>query len=188
MPLMNAPTRYGTVSRFLHWTVFLLIVYQFIGANIMTRLGRNATVLGLNQDFFYNWHKSLGLVVLLVALARVIWRRTTPLPNWADALTPVERAITSRLETLLYALMFLLPVTGFLFVMAGGYGVKLFGAYDLPNPIGKHETLAWWAQLCHLLLTYSAVVVISWHVGLGLKKHIYDRARFFHRMLPFGGD
>lgn len=183
--LKNTPTRYGLVSKFLHWSVFLLIVYQFFGANIMSRLGRDGTLLGLNQDDFYNWHKSIGLMVLAVALLRITWRRTTPLPEWAQVLTPAERTISSRLEFWLYALMFLLPITGYLYVMTGGYGVKLFGRFDLPNPIGKHPTAAVWAQTAHVLLTYAAVVVASWHIGLGLKKHVYDGTRYVYRMLPF---
>jgi len=183
--LKNTPTRYGFVTKLLHWSVFALIVYQFVGANLMGRLGRNGTVLGLNQDHFYNWHKSIGLVVLGVAVLRIAWRRTTPLPEWCPALTPAERAITQRLEAMLYALMFLLPVTGYLFVMAGGYGVRLFGVHDLPNPIGKQPVLALWAQGLHVLLTHALVVVAAWHVGLGLKKHVYEGTRFLYRMLPF---
>lgn len=183
--LKNTPARYGLVTKLLHWSVFALIVYQFVGANLMTRLGRSGTVMGLNQDHFYNWHKSIGLVILGVALARIAWRRTTPLPEWAAVLTPVERVISQRLEAWLYGLMFLLPITGYLFVMTGGYGVRLFGVVDLPNPIGKQPALAIWMQTAHVLLTYAAVVVASWHIGLGLKKHVFEGTRFLHRMLPF---
>ena len=183
--LKNTSTHYGLVSKLLHWTVFAFVVYQFASGNIMSRLGRNGTVIGLNQDHFYNWHKSIGLMVLVVALARIVWRRTTPLPEWAEALTPAERAITQRLEAMLYGLMFLVPIAGFVFVMAGGYGVRLFGVYDLPNPIGKHPVLAIGAQSVHILLTYALVVVAAWHIGLGLKKHVYEGTRFLHRMLPF---
>ncbi len=185
MPLKNSSTRFGTVSRFLHWTVFLLFVYQFIGANIMTRLGRNGTAFGMNGDFYYNWHKSIGLVLFALVLARLIWRRTTPLPDWAECLTEPERIITSRLETMLYWLMFLLPVTGYLFVMAGGYGIRLFGITDLPNPIGKQPAWSWLVWTLHILFAYAALIVISWHVGLGLKKHVYERAGLLDRMLPF---
>ena len=183
--LKNTATHYGLVTKCLHWTVFLLVAYQFVSANVMTRLGRGSTVLGLNQDHFFNWHKSIGLVVLAVAVARIAWRRTTPLPEWAAALTPAERVITARLETMLYVLMFAMPITGYLYVMAGGFGVRLFGVYDLPNPIGKQPLLALWMQVLHILATYAIVVVAAWHIGLGVKKHFFDGTRFLRRMLPF---
>ncbi|HCB14247.1 MAG TPA: cytochrome B, partial [Gammaproteobacteria bacterium] len=137
MPLKNSADRYGSVTRFLHWAVFVLFVCQYVGANIMTNLARDKTLFGLTQGDYYNWHKSIGLVLLGLALARLIWRKTTPLPDWAPVLSPAERVFSHWNEVRLYWCMFLLPLSGYLFVMAGGFGVKLFGLYDLPNPIGK---------------------------------------------------
>ena len=185
MPLTNLPDRYGAVSKLLHWTVFVLFAYQFVGANIMTRLGRDARVLGMNGDFFYDWHKSIGLVLLGLAIARLIWRRTTPLPQWHPSLSEPERGIVHRLESWLYWLMFVLPVTGYLFVMAGGYGVKLFGITDLPNPIGKQPSWSGIVWTLHVLFAYVLLVVIAWHVGLVLKKHVFERTGLANRMLPF---
>lgn len=184
MPLLNTPIAYGTVSRALHWAVFAMFVYQYLGANLMTRIGRNATVVGMTQDMLYNWHKSIGLVLLVAALARITWRRTTALPDWSDALVPAERVLVARLETLLYLLMFALPITGYLFVTAGGFGVRLFGVWDLPAPFGKHEALATASRALHVLLAYAALVAIAWHVGLGVRKNVVDGARYLQRMLP----
>jgi cytochrome b561 len=184
MPLLSTPHAYGTVTRVLHWAIFAMFAYQYLGANLMTRIGRDATVAGMNQDMLYNWHKSIGLVLLVAALARVTWRRTTPLPDWSDALVPAERVLVGRLETLLYLLMFALPITGYLFVTAGGFGVKLFGVWDLPAPFGRHEALAAWSRSLHVLLAYAAVIVIAWHVGFGIRKNVVDGARYLQRMLP----
>ncbi|MCB1821784.1 MAG: cytochrome b, partial [Candidatus Competibacteraceae bacterium] len=70
-------------------------------------------------------------------------------------------------------------------VMAGGFGVKLFGLYDLPNPIGKQAGLATTMMAAHIVLGYAAVVFIAWHVGIGLKHHGFDKDGFLNRMLPF---
>lgn len=185
MPLTNLPNRYGLLSKLFHWTMFALIVYQYLGANIMTRLGRTGMAFGLNGDFYYNWHKSIGLVLLALVVARLVWRRTTPLPQWHPSLTEPERAIVSRLETWLYWLMFIMPVTGYLFVMAGGYGIKLFGLVDLSNPIGKQPSWSWIVWTLHVLFSYATLIVIAWHVGLVLKKHVYERTGLANRMLPF---
>jgi len=186
MSLRNTAHGYGAVTRALHWIVFAAFAYQFVGANLMTRIGRDTTVLGMNQDALYNWHKSIGLVLLGLAFARITWRRTAGLPDWSDALLPAERTLVHRLETLMYGLMFALPLTGYLFVTAGGYGVKLFGVWDLPAPFGKQPSLAVAAQYAHVLLSYLAVMVISWHVGMGLRKQLVDSARYLQRMAPFG--
>ena len=90
----NSADQYGTVTRFLHWAVFLLFVWQYLSANIMTRLG-GQRLFGLNPNDYYNWHKSIGLVLLALALARWIWRKTTPLPDWA----PTCRRPSGRFPT-----------------------------------------------------------------------------------------
>ena len=185
MPLKNSATHYGSVTRFLHWSMVMLFLWQYLSAAIMTHLARDKTLLSLTQGDYYNWHKSIGLVLLTLALARLIWRKATPLPDWAPTPAPAERAISHRNETLLYWCMFLLPLSGYLFVMAGDFGIKLFGLYDLPNPIGKREGLATAALVVHIVTAYAAIVFIAWHVGLGLKHHLFDRDRFLNRMLPF---
>ena len=185
MPLHNSATHYGAVTKFLHWAVFLLFAYQYLGANIMTRIASGKTVFWLTQDDYYNWHKSVGLVLLALVVLRIAWRKLTALPDWAPTLTPAERAISHWNETLLYTCMFLMPVSGYLFVMAGDYGIRLFGRYDLPNPIGKQEWLAAFSRVVHIVTSYAIVIVAAWHVGLGLKHHIFDRDGFLYRMLPF---
>ena len=185
MPLTNSPTHYGAISRFLHWTVFLLLVYQYVGANLMTRVGSGKTLFWLSQGSYYNWHKSIGLVLLALMVARFAWRRLTPLPDWAPTLTPTERTISHWNELLLYGCVTLMAVSGYVFVMAGDYGVKLFSVYDLPNPIGKIEWLAALARIVHIVTGYATVVVLAWHVGLGLKHQLFDRDRLLDRMLPF---
>jgi cytochrome b561 len=185
MPLRNSPTHYGTITRFLHWAVFLLFAFQYVAANIMTRIGQGGTLFSMNQDDYYNWHKSIGLVLLALVVLRIAWRKLTPLPDWAPTLTPAERAISQWNETLLYVCMFLMPVSGYLFVMAGDFGVRLFGRYDLPNPIGKTEWLATTAEVTHIVTSYAIVVVVGSHVGLVLKRHIFERDGLLYRMLPF---
>jgi len=185
MPLKNSATYYGPVTRFLHWSVFILFIWQYLSAAIMTHLARDKTLLTLTQGDFYNWHKSIGLMLLVLALARLIWRKTTPLPDWAPVLSPAERVFSHWNEVRLYWCMFLLPLSGYLFVMAGGFGVKLFGLYDLPNPIGKQGGLAAAMMATHIVLSYAAVVFIAWHVSIGLKHHWLEKDGFLNRMLPF---
>lgn len=185
MPLLNSAERYGAVTRFLHWVIFLLFIYQYVGANLMTRIGTGKTLFWLTQGDYYHWHKSIGLVALVLAASRWMWRKLTPLPDWAPTLTPAERTISHWNETLLYGCMMLMPISGYLFVMAGDYGIKLFGWHDLPNFIGKQEGLAVFARVAHIVIAYATVVIVAWHVGLGLKHHCFDRDRFLDRMLPF---
>jgi cytochrome b561 len=133
MTLHNSSDGYGTLTKTLHWLVVALFAFQFAVANIMLRMDESGTVLGLSRDMYYNWHKSIGLVALAVAVVRLLARRSGQLPDWAPVLSERERRFIHRAEQVLYIAMFVMPVSGFLYVMAGGYGVTLFGMWELPK-------------------------------------------------------
>ena len=187
MPLRwtNSPGRYGALATLLHWTVFLLVLNQYVAAVLMTSIGRNEQVLGLTQGNLYNWHKSIGLSALAVVLVRYTWRKATALPDWAPGLAPWERTLAHAVERVLYGCLFLTAVTGFVFVMAGGYGVAFLGLWPLPNPIGEHRLLAWISQLTHAATAYALVGALGLHLGLVLKHQWVDRDGLLDRMLPF---
>lgn len=183
--MKNTPTRYGFVSKLLHWTLFLLILNQFVVATMMLNTPQGATTAGFTQGVLYNWHKSIGLIALAVALARYVWRKTTPLPDWARNLSNGEKRWINRIETTLYVCMFLMPISGYIFVMAGGYGVDFFGQWKMPNYLGKNATISVIAEWTHGITAALLVLALFAHWGLGIRHHLKHRDRYLHRMLPF---
>ena len=105
-------------------------------------------------------HILLGLLILAVALTRVIWRRTTPLPPWAPALSTGERTLESWLEKGLLLLLLVIPVTGLLLVAGEDDWVALH--------VGAHVAF---------------FVVVALHIGLVLKHTVIQRDRHLARML-----
>jgi cytochrome b561 len=91
MALLNTEQGYGVLTKFFHWLVVALFVFQFAAANIMLRMGDGETALGLSQAAYYNWHKSIGLAALIVAVLRLVARRGGELPPWAPTLSAGER-------------------------------------------------------------------------------------------------
>lgn len=63
-------------------------------------------------------HVLLGLLILLLAALRLMWRRATPLPPWDARLTPGNRRTVHATETVLVTLQFVVPITGILLVAA----------------------------------------------------------------------
>jgi cytochrome b561 len=125
--MKNSPARYGFVTKLLHWTLFLLILNQFVVAAAMLSTQPEGTWAGFTPGGLYNWHKSIGLVALAAAIVRYIWRQRTPLPDWAPNLNDREKRAIHWIER---------PCTlhvsdadqRYIFVMAvGGYGVLFFG-------------------------------------------------------------
>ena len=105
-------------------------------------------------------HVTLGLFVIVLATVRLVWRRTTPLPPWAEHLSAGERRLEGRLEKLLLALLFVVPATGLLLVAAG----------DDWLPV-------------HVAAQIAFLVAIAAHVGLVLRHTVVRRNRHLARML-----
>ncbi len=184
MPLFNSPAGYGALTKWLHWLIAALFALQYLAAHIMTRMGPDGAMLGLDQSSYYNWHKSFGLVALALALARIVNRRTGALPPWAPTLNQAEQSFIHRAEQLLYTGMLVMPISGFCYVMAGGYGVKLFGAWDLPNPIGAVPWIASLAKWLHIVSGWILLMALAGHIGLVLRHHLILRDGLLRRMLP----
>lgn len=112
---MDRPARYSRLQLVLHWIVFALIVMQYVGHEAMVRSfdafheGRVPAPGDQKGAWF---HVAVGLAVLLLAVARLALRVThgvPPLPHRQPA--PI-RIIAGATHFLLYALLFLMPVTG----------------------------------------------------------------------------
>ena len=134
----------------------LLVLIQLASALTMTRLDGGRTVGDWTQWHLYRWHKSVGLVVLLLALLRLgAWILG---PRWRAG---TRRGVRLALTLCLVAL----PVTGYVAAAAGGYGVTLFGL-EVPNWVGFDDTLAAVAQDVHralvIVLGTLATIWLVW--------------------------
>ena len=78
MALLNTQHGYGALTKLIHWLVVALFAFQFAAANIMLRIDGDGTALGLTQATFYNWHKSIGLLALIVAVMPTAGAQTRP--------------------------------------------------------------------------------------------------------------
>lgn len=150
----------------------------------MLHTDAEATTLGLGQDVYFNWHKSLGLVALLVVIFRLLNRSVGQLPPWAPTLIPVEKMVVHRAEQMLYCAMFLMPLSGFLYVMAANYGVLLFRVYGIPNPIGTQPAIAALAKWVHISIAFLLLLPLGAHLCIVLSHHYGLGDGMIGRMLP----
>ncbi|MEL7416423.1 MAG: cytochrome b/b6 domain-containing protein, partial [Pseudomonadota bacterium] len=82
MAMTNSATGYGTATKVFHWMIVILFAMQYVGGNIMTSIDFSSSYAGISTNTYYNWHKSLGLLALLVAILRLINRQMGELPPW----------------------------------------------------------------------------------------------------------
>lgn len=184
MGLLNSTHGYGGLTKALHWAIAVLFAMQYASGTIMIRTTTDAATLGIEQATYYDWHKTLGLLALALAVGRLINRRAGPLPPWAPTLSPLEQKIIHRAEQLLYAAMVVMPLSGLLYVMAGGYGVRLFGLFTVPNPIGTSPVVASVARLVHVASALLLLLPLGAHLAIVLGHQYGLKDRLLHRMLP----
>jgi cytochrome b561 len=120
MRLRNDDTRYGAITKLLHWVTVLAVATQFVvGYSIARGEDTWEGVFG-KDDSIVLVHAALGLGILTLALVRLLWRASGQLPAWAPALSSFERALEARLEKTLYLLLFLIPPSGLALLLGSG--------------------------------------------------------------------
>jgi cytochrome b561 len=137
---------------------------------------------------WYTPHKSLGMIAFLLLLARLARRLWGAPPPPLPAHTPAwERAAAHLTHALLYALMLLLPVTGYLDSAAGGYHLSFFDLFEVPKLVAPDKALELAATRAHRWLAYALLALLALHLGAVAKHHLVDREPVLRRMLPGRG-
>ncbi len=174
----NSKNQFGSVAKAFHWTISFLFVFQFAIAIVM---------YGVATDDYYPEtlfiiHKSMGVTLFFLAIARLVWRKMNPLPAWPETMTEFEKKAFPFLEVSLYTVMILMPLSGYVFSLAGGHGFKFFGLFQTPDLIGKNALLSEIGQYVHRILVFLTVGLIAAHVSLILRHHYDLKDKFIDRM------
>ncbi|MEJ0085870.1 MAG: cytochrome b [Pseudomonadota bacterium] len=181
MTFRNTTRSWGALSKALHWLIVLLIINQWIIAE------RAEALTGFAKFKALGYHKSFGMTILMLAIIRLVWRWLNPVPDLSAETKPWERVLAKLSHVLLYALIFAMPITGWLMSSAKTYTVSWFNLFAFPNLVGKSEYMFDLMNRVHHLLFALLVGVAALHIAGALKHHFIDRNDVLKRMLPFGG-
>jgi cytochrome b561 len=164
----------------LHWLMAMLIVAGFaLGVTMVDIPGLTPTKLK-----YYSWHKWLGVTVLALACARLLWRLFHPAPPHPATMPGWQKKAASASHTLLYLLMLAVPLSGYFYTLALGVPVVYLGLIELPVLIGRDPSLKPALQLLHYTLNMILLGVVGLHFIAALKHHFIDRDGIFKRILP----
>jgi cytochrome b561 len=175
----NTEERWGSVAIGLHWLVAgLILLVQVPAGLVMLRLDP-----GLLQDTLFNVHKNVGLVIFALALVRVGWRLANPVPALPLEVPGWQVRVAHLTHFLLYALIFLLPISGFLYTAFGGFPVPLLMVWDLGRLIPASEPQAEIWQAIHYWSQWALYGVVALHVAGALQHHLVHDDDVLRRML-----
>jgi len=172
----SARWRYSPPAIVLHWGLAILL-------SALAGLGWYMMSIEDNpgSDWYFNLHKSLGLLFAGLLVLRLLWRLTNRPEPHPDTLPVWQNRLASGTQVLLYVLMVLMPLTGLLGASFSEEGVSFFGRalpqWFTPN----HDRAEQFFEL-HEAIIWALVALVSLHV-LGALKHLFiDKDGVFQRM------
>jgi cytochrome b561 len=180
MLLRNTPDRFGFVARGFHWLIFLLLIGSFTIAWSMIDLP-----LGIQKLKLYSWHKWVGATVFLIVLLRLAWRLANRQPKTPPGTPRWQRAAAGLSHFLLYAVLIVMPLTGWVMSSAKNLPLVYLGLVYIPSPFGVDQALAEVMVTVHVTLSILLLVLVGIHVLAALYHHFILRDDVLRRMLPW---
>ena len=175
--------RYSNTAVTFHWITVILVLAQayfgFMFGEIMEP--------GPARDEIFLWHKTTGVVILLLVLARLAYRLKNPPPPFPSELPAWERYAAVWNHRLFYTLLIAMPLVGFIAVSgyANGSTTPLLGGIQVPVIPGVSRDTGDLAGEIHEIAAYLLVFLILVHIGAALKHQFIDHWRGSARMPPF---
>ncbi|SLN21042.1 hypothetical protein AQS8620_00573 [Aquimixticola soesokkakensis] len=180
--IANTATRYGTLARFFHWAIALLILTDIALGLYGDSQPRNAETVDMLKTL-YSAHKTIGVTVLGLAVLRILWALIQPRPV---ALHPERRMETLAAETVhwaLYGAIVIMPLSGWVLHSAEAGFAPIWWPFGQNLPfVPKSESLAHTAGAVHGLAAWVIYVTVALHVLGALKHALIDRDATLSRM------
>ncbi len=182
MSFKNTPETYGSIARFFHWSVALIIIFMLALGLYMEGLDISPAKLSL-----YGLHKSFGTLVLGLAVLRIVWKLANPSPHHLATHKPIEIKLAKFIHVCLYLAMFGMPLSGWLMTSAMDYPHTFFRLFDMPDIYpGKNEQLGKLMGEAHELCAFALIGAVLLHFAGALKHHVVDKDSTLRRMLGAG--
>jgi|AP95_1055475.scaffolds.fasta_scaffold69869_2 cytochrome b561 len=172
--------RFGAGARVFHWLVVLLLVVQIPAGIAMIAPGLEQESI----DGLFVLHKGLGVVLLVVVVARVLWRLTHAAPPMLETIPEQERRIAVTAHAAIYAVLIVVAGSGYVRVVGEGFPIEMMDALGLPTLLPLMPEVASWASLVHRFSIFLLVALLSVHIAEVLRHHLVVRDATLRRMWP----
>lgn len=170
--------KYDAVSQFFHWLTVLFVILM-----LASGFGRDFVPFSA-RDQVMDLHKSFGLTILLVTGLRIIWRAFRDAPPLPDT-TPLPQKIAAHAtHAFIYALLIVLPLTGWMMVSCFGKPLSFFGAFDIAALAEKDRVRAVITKDVHEILAFLLSGLIAAHIGAAVFHHFIQKDGLINRMIP----
>lgn len=177
----NSNTTYGSVAKTFHWLMAVLII-GMMPLGIVSNGMADADPL---KPTLFSLHKSIGILIFFLALARIAWAISQPKPAGLHPERTAETFLAELVHWLLYASLVIVPLSGWVHHTATTGFAPIWWPFGQGLPfIPKDDHVAHFATALHIIFERVLVVSLILHVLGALKHHFIDRDVTLRRMLP----
>ena len=165
--------KYHLTSRILHWLMaFLIIANLAIGFYMKDFIANDAQ----NRFEIYDFHKSIGVLVIILLVFRIINRHIHKAPALPESFKKLDVNLAKIGHISLYILMLIVPVSGYLMSSFAGYPVKFFGV-ELPAFLDTNFTFAKICSEAHEISAIALIALIAIHILAIFKHRFFDKTK-----------
>ncbi len=177
--LKNTTTSYGSVGKFVHWLVALMVITMLIVGFTM------GSVQEPLQSKMYGFHEEFGLTLLGVLLFRIYWRWVNPQPELPISLPTWEKFLAHLSHYLLYVAVAVMIASGWAKSTSSGYTPNFYGLFELPMPfVPVSKAVSHFVKQIHVTTVWILITLVSLHILAALNHHFIYKDDVLKRMLP----
>ena len=179
MKWKNTVSRYGSLSIGIHWLMLLLFIAVYGCIELRSFYPKGSDL----REALKTWHFMLGMLVFVLVWLRLAARLSGPAPGIKPEPATWQQLSAKLMQLALYALMIVMPLSGWLLLSATGKPIPFFGL-ELPALIGANKGLASQIKEIHEFLGTAGYYLIGLHAAAALYHHYIMRDNTLTRMLP----
>ncbi len=178
--MQDISEKYKLPARLLHWIMAILV----LGMVPVGFLMLNDALSRELRNLMFISHKNLGAFLLILIVVRLIYRWRNP-PRLKPVDLPVLQEIAAKLTHVgLYALLLIMPLSGYIRVRAGGFPIEALDALGVPALVPRSDALAEVAKAVHYYAAYGIIALIALHVLAAAFHSMVLRDGIVARMWP----
>ena len=170
--------QYHAFSKLLHWLMAILMIAMLAFGLLLGEVPQAW------RGFAYGLHKSTGILILMLVAVRILWRLVKPAPAMPADFSTLVKYGAHGAHLTLYALMILMPLSGWWMSTVAGRSVEFYGLFTLP-PLGDVDPeYKDYSKAVHTWIGYALIALISLHAGAALWHHFIRKDATLRRTLP----
>ncbi|AXS39341.1 cytochrome b [Breoghania sp. L-A4] len=169
---------YTATARFLHWLTAACVLSMIPAGLAMLRISG-----GPMQNFLFDFHRSMGVVLFVITVVRLIHRinhRPAPLPA---GMPMIQKFAAHAVHTVLYVILLASPIVGWIGTSAFGAPIKVFWTVTLPPIVAKDKATADLFLGLHQYLGWIMTAAVLMHIGAALYHQFVVRDDLISRMV-----